>query len=102
MWEFLGEVLRTQGLLALVLLLTIGGLAFAVKHLWARNQELSAELHAETRLFAERIDALHEKRAQEMQGIVRESVGHIAATTNAVERINESMSTLRDVIRRDS
>jgi len=120
-WEFFAEVLRTQGLLALVLLLTIGGLGVAVRHLWVRQNELVTEyeklleemrrthakelseareqLRIETRLFAERLDALHEKRAQEMQSMVREAVEHIAATSYAVERITDSMSILRDVIR---
>ena len=41
MWEFLGNIASTYGFGALIALIALGGMAFAVKALWKRNQELA-------------------------------------------------------------
>lgn len=130
MWEFLTEILRTHGLAAVAVLAIVGGCIYAVVVLWQKNQELHTEhrklqdaehlkrsemreaherelvevrtkAFAELREYATKLDALHEKRAQESQAIVREAVSYIGATKASVDRITEAVQTLREVIRKD-
>ena len=41
MWEFLGNVAGTYGFGALIALIALGGMGFAVRELWKRNKELA-------------------------------------------------------------
>jgi hypothetical protein len=41
MWEFLGNIASTYGFGALIALIALGGMGYAVRALWKRNQELT-------------------------------------------------------------
>lgn len=57
MWEFLSNVLEHAGFLALVYAVTLGGLAFTVRTLWARLAKKEEEKSALIEAFAkERAD----------------------------------------------
>lgn len=61
--------------------------------------ELREQQKAEARYYAERLDTLQEKRNDELRDVLRESLEHIASTRQSVDKITDTMSALRDVIR---
>jgi tRNA A37 N6-isopentenylltransferase MiaA len=128
-WEFAGNVLETHGLAAVVLLAVIGGAGFAVRELWKKNQELGAlsreslkaegekrakmraahekeiaamrlELQVKSEEYAARLDELQEKRVTEAQEVVREVVGHVGQTQQAVGKITDALTFLRESVER--
>lgn len=67
------------------------------------ERELTAmreQLAVEAQRYAQRFDALHERRNEDLREVLRESLDHMAATREAVGKITEAMGTLRDVLRR--
>lgn len=128
MWSFLESALKQYGLAAVIILAVLGAGGIAIRELWRRNQALAKEIREKdsqhyqavlgirvehARELAElrdafmrdnaalgaRLDALHERRVEEAQAIVREVVEHVGETHRAVERINTMMSDIRDLIR---
>lgn len=67
------------------------------------ERELTAlreQAAVEAQRYAQRLDALHERRNEDLREVLRESLGHMAATRESVGKITEAMGTLRDVLRR--
>jgi hypothetical protein len=58
------------------------------------------QLADSTLSFSRRLDELHEKRNTEMREVLREVVEHVGETRRSVDKITDSMQTLRELLRR--
>jgi hypothetical protein len=128
-WEFIRAVLDQHGLVAAVLLAVLGAAGYAIYELWTKTHQalkrvdevrveeqkkhskdraellsqidyLKSQLHNNLLDYSTKLDALHEKRTQESQALVREAVTHISSTRGAVEKITDTMQVLREIITR--
>lgn len=59
---------------------------------------ISGERQRDALAYAEKLEALQEKRVRDTTEIIREAITHISETRNSVERIADAVQTLRAVI----
>lgn len=64
----------------------------------ARLGAIASERQRDALTFAEKLEALQEKRVRDTTEIIREAITHISETRNSVERIADAVQTLRAVI----
>lgn len=118
MWEFLGTVLETQGLIAAVLLVVIGSAGFAMRELWKKNQELGVQYRKmlseeaekrhtmrdahdlEVAALREELRELHEKRNAETRETVREMIQVANELRGSAATTAEVLTFMRETITR--
>jgi ubiquinone biosynthesis protein UbiJ len=101
MWEFLGQVLEKGGVVAVIQVLVLIGVALFIKWLWNEQRRLHHTIvelqatHAEQIAeVQDKLNELQERRVAEAKNVTKEVIEHVSQIDRSLEKLESSLDVL--------